>query len=252
MWKCAMEQGHGKAGQEYGIWLKHKSRYAEALQALQLGAKAGDDLSAFALQKGFSGPKPDDRLNYLGQHQDEERARRYEAISDFLSDYSYLNPKVPEIDKIVPLPPAKLPPWNGKFQRLEEHKANVPPPIPSEERIAEMARAKGLDPATGRPLKKKVSEAGPLEPKPEAVAAPAIKSPIGMQLATGALCPLTGTWACSPQHGGGKRVFIAGETFTGVRVAGTPSLWQKLKGEDAAQVVDTTWTLVEVPEGNQA
>ena len=70
-----------------------------------------------------------------------------------MSDYDYLNAKVPEIDQIVPLPPAKLPPWDGKFQWLEAHKANVPPPLPSEERIAEMAKAKGLDPKTGRPLK---------------------------------------------------------------------------------------------------
>ena len=52
----------------------------------------------------------------------------------------------------MPLPPAKLPPWDGKFKWLEEHKANVPPPLPPEKRIEEMARAKGLDPKTGRPI----------------------------------------------------------------------------------------------------
>ena len=35
---------------------------------------------------------------------------------------------------------------------LEEFKANVAPALPSEKRIAEMARAKGLDPKTGRPI----------------------------------------------------------------------------------------------------
>ena len=90
--------------------------------------------------------------DYLGQQKDEERVRRYEAISDFLSSYSYLNPKVPEIDSIVPLPPAKLPAWDGTFQWLKAHKANVPPPLPSEERINEMAKAKGLDPESVRPL----------------------------------------------------------------------------------------------------
>ena len=71
-------------------------------------------------------------------------------INKILFRYDYLNPKVPEIDRIVPLPPAKLPPWDGKLQWLKEHEANLPPPLPSAERIAEMARAKGLDPATGR------------------------------------------------------------------------------------------------------
>ena len=89
----------------------------------------------------------------MGQTQpDPERARRYKVISKFLSDYDYLDPKVPEIDEIVPLPPAKLPPWDGKFKWLEEFKANLAPALPSEKRIAEMARAKGLDPKTGRPI----------------------------------------------------------------------------------------------------
>lgn len=253
MWQCAAEQGHGEAAQELGIWLSGDGRYAEALKAFQLGVKAGDALSALALESGFNGPKPDDRINYLGQHKDEERVRRYEAIGHVLSLSDYLHPKVPEIDEIVPLPPAKLPPWDGKLKWVEAHKANVPPPLPSEERIVEMAKAKGLDPLTGWPLKQKVSQVVPVESKPESVAdAPAVKSPLGMQLATGALCPLTGTWVCSPQHGGGKRVFVAGETLSGVRVAAAPSLWQKLKGEEATEVVETTWTLIDVPESNQA
>ncbi|WP_408627080.1 DUF6396 domain-containing protein [Azospira inquinata] len=71
-----------------------------------------------------------------------------------LSVYSYLKPQVPEIDRIVPLPPAKLPAWNGKLEWQEAWEANQPPPLPSEARIVAMAKAKGLDPATGRPLSK--------------------------------------------------------------------------------------------------
>ena len=151
MWHCAAEQGHGKAGLELGIWLKG-DRNTEALQAFQLGAKA-DYSAAGRLAHAFDSTPPSDEMYYLGQSKDEERVRRYEAISDFLFDYDYLNPKVPEIDEIVPLPPAKLPPWDGSFQWLKEHKANVSPPLPSEERINEMARAKHLDPETGRPQK---------------------------------------------------------------------------------------------------
>ncbi|RIX46296.1 MAG: sel1 repeat family protein [Rhodocyclales bacterium GT-UBC] len=151
MWRCAAEQGHGVAAQELGIWLSN-GRYTEALQAFQLGVKAGDGLSAFALQKGFNGPKPDDRIDYLGQQKDEERVRRYKAIWSQLADYDYLHPKVPEIDQIVPLPPAKLPPWNGKLKWVEQRKLNFEPPLPSKERIAEMADAKGLNPMTGRPF----------------------------------------------------------------------------------------------------
>jgi hypothetical protein len=117
-----------------------------------MGVKAGSEIAAAGLQGGFKSENPNDRLYYMGLKADAERSRRYDVIGDFLSAYSYLNPSIPELDDIVPLPPAKLPPWNGKFKWKEEYEANVPPPLPSEARIAEMAKAKGLDPATGRPL----------------------------------------------------------------------------------------------------
>ncbi|MNI91014.1 hypothetical protein D3C73_1486230 [compost metagenome] len=40
--------------------------------------------------------------------------------------YSYANPTVPEINELLPLPPAQLPPWDGKLQWLEVRLANVP------------------------------------------------------------------------------------------------------------------------------
>ncbi|WP_255360810.1 DUF6396 domain-containing protein [Chromobacterium sp. LK1] len=48
--------------------------------------------------------------------------------------------------------PAKLPPWDGKIQWLKDHEANIAPPKPSEELMEKLAKAKGLDPKTGRPL----------------------------------------------------------------------------------------------------
>jgi len=152
MYRCAAEQGHGTAAKELGIYLTSPATYPEALAAFQLGVKSGNSGAAFGLENGFDGPEPTNELYYLGQQKDSERVRRYAAIGKILFDYDYLNPSVPEIDQIVPLPPAKLPPWDGKLQWLETHKANVPPPLPSEDRIAEMARAKGLDPKTGRAL----------------------------------------------------------------------------------------------------
>lgn len=151
MYRCAAEQGHAEAAMDLGVYLGDK-RSEEAMQAFQLGIKAGNALAASQLEDGFTITDPNVGF-YLGRKQaDPERARRYKVISKFLSDYDYLDPKVPEIDEIVPLPPAKLPPWDGKIKWLEDFKANVPPPLPSETRIAEMARAKGLDPKTGRPL----------------------------------------------------------------------------------------------------
>lgn len=150
MLRCAAEQGHAEAALVLGVYI-YEEKPKEAIEAYQLGAKAGNSLCASRMKLGFKLVDPKE-IGYLGVTPDFERARRYEIIWKFLSDYDYLDPKVPEIDEIVPLPPAKLPPWDGKFKWLQEHKANVPPPLPFEKRIEEMARAKGLDPKTGRPI----------------------------------------------------------------------------------------------------
>lgn len=148
---CAAEQGHGEAGVDLGVYLQETKEFPKALVAFQLGAKGGNATAAAFLKDAFKA-LPSDPLNYLDVPLDPERSRRYTIVTSFLADYDYLNAIVPELDNIVPLPPAKLPPWDGKLKWLEEHKANIPPPLPSETRIVEMAKAKGLDPATGRPL----------------------------------------------------------------------------------------------------
>jgi uncharacterized protein len=151
MWSCAGRQGHTTAAAMYGGDLLLQKRFPEAAKYFQLAIQGGDNVSAGKLSDSFGPNGNEDVLTRLDHPADPERQRRYEEIAKFLSRYEYLNPTVPEIEQIVPLPPADLPNWDGKFQWLEAHKANVPPPLPAEERIAEMARAKGLDPKTGRP-----------------------------------------------------------------------------------------------------
>ena len=53
---CAAEQGHGEAGLSLGIGLKLFKHYPEALQAFQLGAKAGNDQAAGRLRDSFRAP----------------------------------------------------------------------------------------------------------------------------------------------------------------------------------------------------
>ena len=151
MRRCAAEQGHGKAAVALGINLQGKGRYQEAIEAFQLGMAAGDETAASFLEYGFRAPEPDDQLHYLDQQQDFERVERYKQIGKVLGNYSYANPTVPEINDILPLPPAELPEWDGKLQWLEARLANVPPQKPSEALIRELAEAKGLEPATGKP-----------------------------------------------------------------------------------------------------
>ncbi|WP_236173458.1 SEL1-like repeat protein [Pseudomonas pseudonitroreducens] len=152
MRRCAAEQGQGDAASDLGVNLQGRKQYWEALEAYQLGVAAGDETSASFLSSGFKGPSPSNELYYLAQEKDLERADRYKTIWRILARYSYASPKVPEINEIVPLPPAKLPPWDGKLKWLEEREANIPPQKPSEALIEQLAKAKGLDPATGKAL----------------------------------------------------------------------------------------------------
>ena len=151
MRRCAAEQGQGHAARALGVDLKYTKQYEDALEAFQLGVAAGDETSASFLQKGFRGPDPTNELHYLELAEDLERADRYKTIWRILARYSYAHPKVPEINEIIPLPPAKLPPWDGKLQWLEAREANVPPEKPSPELIRRLTEDLKLDPATGRP-----------------------------------------------------------------------------------------------------
>ncbi|MGH8417325.1 MAG: SEL1-like repeat protein, partial [Pseudomonas sp.] len=135
MFRCAADQGHGDAGVALGIHQKIKQEYSDALELFQQSVAAGDEGAANRLANSFRGIKPDDKIYYLAQQEDLERADRYEKIWRILANYSYANPKVPEINDIVPLPPAKLPPWDGKLKWLEEREANIPPEKPSQELI---------------------------------------------------------------------------------------------------------------------
>ncbi|WP_426160585.1 SEL1-like repeat protein [Pseudomonas sp. DWR1-3-2b2] len=150
MYRCAAEQGNGSAANSLGIDYKIEGEYQAALEVFQLGVAAGNESAAGRLEEAFRGPPPSDTLYYLGQREDLERAERYEKIWRILANYSYADPKVPEINDILPLPPAKLPAWDGKLQWLEARLANIPPEKPTEALINQLANAMGLDPATGK------------------------------------------------------------------------------------------------------
>jgi hypothetical protein len=152
MRRCAAEQGQGKAASMLSIYLRDEENYTDAIEVLQMGVAAGNSTSASRLAKGFRNPPSSDELYYLNKKEDLERAERYEKIWRILANYSYANPKVPEINEILPLPPAKLPAWDGKLQWLEDRLANVPPEKPSTALINQLAKAMVLDPATGKPM----------------------------------------------------------------------------------------------------
>ena len=140
---CASEQGVGDASDMLGIRLGRKKEYQKAIEVFYQGVKNGSDSSARRLAHAFSGKPKEGDMYFLNLSEDQERSRRYSIIEDYLSDKDYLQPKVPDLDDIVPLPPAPLPKWDGKiaFQRWFEGEA---PPKPSEALMQKLANQAGL------------------------------------------------------------------------------------------------------------
>ncbi|KPB52434.1 Sel1 repeat-containing protein [Pseudomonas coronafaciens pv. oryzae] len=155
MYKCAMEQGNGPAGVHYASYSKVVGRYADAVTGFHTAIRNGDYDAARNLERAFKGPPPSEELYYMALQRDEERVERLEKVRKFLTDNQYLGPKVPDIDQIVPLPPAKLPDWDGTFEWLKKSESTPPAEKPSEDMIRTLSQAKELDPATGMPLTKK-------------------------------------------------------------------------------------------------
>ena len=161
--KCSSENGYAQASIFYGIQARMDRDLQLALDAFHNATKQGSNQGALRLMHAFAidnkltdaekTEKEIDPDKDLSLDLDLERSKRYGIISDYLFDNEHLNPKVPDLDQIVPLPPAKLPAWDGKiaFQRWFEGPS---PEKPSDALVEKLAKAKGLDPKTGLPLKK--------------------------------------------------------------------------------------------------
>ena len=155
---CASEQGLSDASEMLGLRLERKKEYQRALEAFHQGVKNGSELSGNVLSEVFNNKREDKYLDELNLKEDSERARRYKIIGDYLYEKDYLQPKVPDLDDIVPLPPAKLPEWDGKiaFQRWFEGDAPAKPDEALVRRLAWQAGLNddtGLDEKTGMPKK---------------------------------------------------------------------------------------------------
>jgi uncharacterized protein len=128
---CAYKQEHGPSATLLGRFAEVKGDFATALKDYQDGTKFGDKDAAIALMVFFdpgrwSRHRPEHltRLRELGLQWDLERSKRYEAISDALK----LNPdlRLTRLDKVLPLPPAELPPWNGVQDAIEPETDSPP------------------------------------------------------------------------------------------------------------------------------
>ncbi|TYA48472.1 SEL1-like repeat protein [Aggregatibacter actinomycetemcomitans] len=140
---CSSEQGLGKASDMLGIRLQRKKEYQKAIEIFHQGVKNGSSLAASTLAEAFSGKQKEGDIDFLSLSEDPERSIRYKTIWKYLAYKDYLQPKVPDLDEIVPLPPAPLPDWDGKiaFQRWFEGEA---PPKPSEALMFKLANQAGV------------------------------------------------------------------------------------------------------------
>ncbi|WP_100427751.1 tetratricopeptide repeat protein [Janthinobacterium sp. 67] len=137
MLECAFGQGYGPAAFDlHYLYVSPRaangkingSRNAEtknrALKVLHEGVKFGCEDCANALAIEFGSPF--DLADMLAPYVDKARGERYRMLSNALG----FNPnrRFPNLDKILPLPPADLPPWDGQRKSLLDAAMGVRPP----------------------------------------------------------------------------------------------------------------------------
>lgn len=139
MLECSLAQGYGPAA--YSLYyVQSYPRGADgkiagprtavtralALTTLHTGVKFGCTDCALHLSVEFRNPH--DLADMLAPHLDSARSERYGILNDALN----LNPllRFPNLDKVLPLPPAALPPWDGDKQTLINAAKGVTPRPP--------------------------------------------------------------------------------------------------------------------------
>ena len=137
MLECAVAQGYGSAAYDL-YYLYAVVRTADgtsdgestaetkerALQVLHAGVRLGCGKCANKLQIEFGDPF--DLANMAVPSIDKARAERYGVLNRELGFNP--NARFPNLDKVLPLPPADLPPWNGDRDTLLHAAKGVRPP----------------------------------------------------------------------------------------------------------------------------
>ena len=137
MLECALAQGNGTAAYQLGgTIVGNRPELDEdnlrALQVLHEGVKFGSAKSASYLFAAFEDATP-----LVGNMADKPRAERYSTLAAALRYDPDL--RLPNLDKVLPLPPAKLPPWDGSKQSLVEAARQT---TPSAHHTAQPSQAK--------------------------------------------------------------------------------------------------------------
>jgi len=157
MLECALAQGYAPAafklhylyasprdGTGKIIGERNAETKSKALDALHRGVMLGCAECANALAVEFDDPF--DIVTTIVPYVDKSRGKRYLLLSNELN----FNPsaRFPNLDKVVPLPPADLPPWNGDRDTLLAAAMGVTLPLtPAKTTMASaVTQATPLDP----------------------------------------------------------------------------------------------------------
>jgi len=118
MLQCALAQGYGDAAYDLGGLYKGATPESKlrALKVLHEGVKLGCAKCAKDLASEFRGFDLTSGNNLVG-HVDTARADRYFRLGEAL-EHAKGRLKLPNLDKILPLPPASLPKWDGNAKTL--------------------------------------------------------------------------------------------------------------------------------------
>ncbi|HVL07791.1 DUF6396 domain-containing protein [Variovorax boronicumulans] len=116
MLECGFSQGNGQSAYELGVILDGKQAelgedYVRALKVFHEGVKFGNADCAGWLSGSFRSGEP--MVNGI---KDIARADRYSRLGDALLRNPDL--RLPNLDKVLPLPPADLPKWDGEKKTL--------------------------------------------------------------------------------------------------------------------------------------
>ncbi|ONN63594.1 hypothetical protein BTM36_26835 [Herbaspirillum sp. VT-16-41] len=134
--ECGFQQSNAEAAFQLGAAIRGENvefglNNERALRILQEGVRLGSVKSANYLFSAF-----DDGERLAGGAMDKNRSQRYFVLLDALRRNPDL--RFPNLDKILPLPPAKLPMWNGDRNTLLDAAKPIlprptapPPPQPN-------------------------------------------------------------------------------------------------------------------------
>lgn len=122
MLECAFAQGSGESAYRLGIRYENEAEaifdrsereavQAKAVNRYHEGVKFGSQECSNAMFALFQQGSP-----LVGDAKDRPRAERYFAISEYLRHHP--DTRLPNLDRVLPLPPAKLPHWDGQPESL--------------------------------------------------------------------------------------------------------------------------------------